>query len=537
MESHLSLLMIAVACCSVFAAEPIYQTDFETDPVQEGWVSGKGNAAQDWREGEAASGRHSLDISRGGWQSPKLSLMPNALYALRVKSKATHPAYWGIRSFTAEDVSLGGVTSGIYRSTVWREDEFVTITPLERAKGGYRIVFWPIEGEVLIDDVSLTPITSKEALRIADRQQEELPKLNFDPDPERWTNLANTMKLLQAGRPLRWVVLGDSVANDLATSLFHMHVERLYPGASITLANSVAGNAGSEYYLEGDRLQSQALKYEPDLVIIAGISHGRKTGPVRELVRRVRQKSSAEVLMVTGQWVNAHYWKRFEEGAEDYWTQNVPIDEKWRADLARTGREDGFCVFNFAAVWDDYIRKSGKPIEWFRRDTSHVSDRGKQVAARIMAAFFKTHGNEKRPVVNTGAARGAGQTTPETRNGPDLPVVAEIVGTIVRVTEPLTAERAEPYLDAYFHVEYRVEQVPAGELKEEQVLTVQQCLKDRKPLPSAKYKAGLRHRLVLTRWNNVPKHDTFLIAPDREQDLDDIRYFPLHLQGEVGEAQ
>ena len=69
MESHLSLLLIAVACCSVFAAEPVYQTDFETDPVQEGWLSGKGNAAQDWREGDAAAGRHSLDISRGGWLS------------------------------------------------------------------------------------------------------------------------------------------------------------------------------------------------------------------------------------------------------------------------------------------------------------------------------------------------------------------------------------------------------------------------------------------------------------------------------------
>ena len=35
------------------------------------------------------------------------------------------------------------------------------------------------------------------------------------------------------------------------------------------------------------------------------------------------------------------------------------------------------------------IARSGKPLDWFKRDAAHNDDRGKQLIAQALAAYFR----------------------------------------------------------------------------------------------------------------------------------------------------
>ena len=54
-----------------------------------------------------------------------------------------------------------------------------------------------------------------------------------------------------------------------------------------------------------------------------------------------------------------------------------------------------------AQVWDlttepcKAISRSGKPLNWFKRDPAHNDDRGKQLIAQTLAAYFRAIPLEK----------------------------------------------------------------------------------------------------------------------------------------------
>ncbi len=517
----LSLMLILIGSASggpATATEAIYAFDFQTDPMEAGWTSEAADQAAAWRHGAGIDGTHCLDISMGLWKSPRLDLPPHTLYMLRFQSKTEHAAYWEVKSIDGEGRQiLGSVCSGVYGSEDWIDNEFAVMTPYQPADGGCFIAFWPIRDEALINTVSLTPATREEALRVADRAYDAMPPLTVALAPDRWTNIPDTILKLHTGRELRMVIIGDSVANDLANSLFHLQVERRYPGTVITVINSVYGSAGAGHYLPEERFMDDIARYDPDLVILAGAHHGRHRESCRTLATRIREDIGAEFLVFTEQWV---YVQRFGNA-----------DRGWDA-FEQASREDGYAVFHLGGHWERYVKETGNPLEWFQRDFIHNNDRGRQIIARLAALYFEPTGNEAIPVIRTGSAL---RPTPAT----DVPVavedappreIAELIGTIVRMSTPITPARAGAYRDAFFHIEYRVDRVISGRLDEARVLTVQPCLTDGHPHPSVAYEIGQRHRLTLTRWDAIPTHETMLVADDVEEDLEAVRYFPSALR-------
>ena len=108
-------------------------------------------------------------------------------------------------------------------------------------------------------------------------------------------------------------------------------------------------------------------------------------------------------------------------------------------------------------------------------DFIHLHDRARQIGARLAALFFAPTGAEKHPLNRAGQVVTGDDPARALRPAADAggpPVVAEIVGTIVRLTDPVTPARAGVYRDAYFHVEYRVERVLRGDVREPIILTV-----------------------------------------------------------------
>jgi hypothetical protein len=54
-------------------------------------------------------------------------------------------------------------------------------------------------------------------------------------------------------------------------------------------------------------------------------------------------------------------------------------------------------LFDLRSAWDEYIRQSPQPSEWFHRDPIHANSRGKQVAGRILLRYFEPRGRSTAP--------------------------------------------------------------------------------------------------------------------------------------------
>jgi hypothetical protein len=369
----------------------------------------------------------------------------------------------------------------------------------------------------------------EDAIAAFDRDE---PVILYRPEPDRWEYLPRTMAALREGRPWRVVVLGDSIANDLYRSDFNRLVNAMYPGAAMQLVPSVHGSAGWDFFLktgdEGneDRIKALVLDHDPDLVVIAGMSN-REVADLRELAGRIRKGGDAEILAVTAAVCQAHYRDTMSPPPEG---EHYPVTSRspLRAAMAQAGHDDGFAVFDMGRIWDAFLWNETRPLEWYTRDTSHLNPRGMAVIGRIMGGFFQplTDTDPSAPVTLvqpdlSGArppatgARDDGEIAPQRDEAAAMPVVAEVVGRIVRVSPLLTLEQIAPYADAFRAVEYLVKRAPQGDVKEDaRIVVIQQILKDRKPTAAARFAPNALHRLTLGLWEDYPNHETWPVSDD-----------------------
>ncbi len=348
------------------------------------------------------------------------------------------------------------------------------------------------------------------------------PVLAIQPEPDRWATLPRTLAALQAGQPWKTVVLGDSIANDLFNSGFHRRINTLYPGAGMTLIQSVHGSAGWHFFTDPDapedRVARFVMDHAPDLVVTAGMSN-RDADDLRELVRRIRAGSHAEILAVSAAVCQAHYRDSLtppEDGGRYPQSPRTPL----RAAMAQVGRDDGFAVYDLGREWDAFLWTLPRPLEWYTRDTSHLNPRGMAVVARLMAGFFQpedTTGSDApvqrllpTPPARTGHMPGAA-------TGNDAPIpVFPARGRIVRVSPVVSADQIAPYTEAFRTVEYAIEHGNAFAVGQ-RIVVVQEILRDLEPQPAAAFRPGDRHRLELIRWEQVEGYETHPLSDALER--------------------
>ncbi len=190
-----------------------------------------------------------------------------------------------------------------------------------------------------------------------------------------------------AGERLRIVMLGDSICNDTSNSLYETLLAERYPGARIEVVTNVRGGTGCQYYKDENRVQEYVLDDRPDLVIIAGISHGYDVDAIRSVVRQIRAGSDCEVLVMTGaisrrDVIEPAFLKSRPAGVA------LDMIERFPGELAALCREEGVEFFDMRRVWDAYVQESYRPLEHFLRDPIHGNSRGKAVLARILGRYF-----------------------------------------------------------------------------------------------------------------------------------------------------
>jgi hypothetical protein len=167
------------------------------------------------------------------------------------------------------------------------------------------------------------------------------------------------------------VILGDSIANDTWRSCFGERLQERLPRTRLELTAVVAGGKGCWWYQHSNRVARYVVPLQPDLLIIAGISHSHDIEGIRKVLREVRAGRPCDVLLCTGPFggvdpTNAEKWTKERTGDPN----------SWHIRLAALAREEKAAFLDVQLLWGDYTRASGKPVDWFKRDPIHANARG-----------------------------------------------------------------------------------------------------------------------------------------------------------------
>jgi len=212
----------------------------------------------------------------------------------------------------------------------------------------------------------------------------QMDPVRYSPPPYRWKNLPRTRKLLADRGTLRVVMLGDSIVNDTSRSCWNLLIEKSYPECKIEKITSVRGSTGCWWYKEPGRVKKFVLDHKPDLVMIGGISHRGDIDSIRDVIRRIRAESDADILLMTGAFGNVdprddNQWQRISDRAHF---------SEYRKGLGLLARKTDAAFLDMEAAWAGYIRKSGKDLDFFKRDPIHANERGEQILGRILESYF-----------------------------------------------------------------------------------------------------------------------------------------------------
>ncbi|MCX5660771.1 MAG: hypothetical protein NTW19_13780 [Planctomycetota bacterium] len=237
---------------------------------------------------------------RGDWRSPTFAVAPDRWHRLRVKASTPGQLFTGVMYL---DVQGNAIAADCYP----RVDDAAGPDGAEtffRGREGSTQAWLTVHppdftSPVKLERVEVAVVEESEVGAWADRSAVGLPPLGFTPPADRFRFLPRTRAALDSGKPLRIVLLGDSIANDTTNSPFDVLLARVRPGVALTIIPSVRSSTGCEYYAQAGRVRSYVLDQRPDLVIIAGASHRWNVEAIRSVVRQIRAGCNAEILLLT----------------------------------------------------------------------------------------------------------------------------------------------------------------------------------------------------------------------------------------------
>jgi len=380
--------------------EPLpYRTHFESDPQAAGWrLAGEGFEGG-WVGDGAGDGPGALALTGGAWRSPRFEVEPHAYYRVRFHARTASRGSWTIQFFRA-----GGelITADVYDAVLpgaegeWTEQVSVIRAHPEAASMHFMMHATP--GGIAINDLSIEPVDAQTARHTLAAIASGAPLPRYQPPQARWTHLAKTRHKLESESSLRIVMLGDSICNDTSNALFELLLERDMPGAQIRVITSVRGSTGCTYYREEGRVERYVLRHDPDLLIIAGISHASRAGAIGDVIDQVRAASGAEILVLNGaitppevirarRYAFAELMARRGEDPADIRRRIAETRERaarFPSELARMCREKEVARFDVRAAWDAYIARTAPGPDALMRDSVHANRIGKQVAGHLL---------------------------------------------------------------------------------------------------------------------------------------------------------
>lgn len=386
---------MGILCMATGCRSKLIRTGFERDPALEGWHPGVFSETRfegAWVKTSPGSGRHGLAVSSGLWESPEWPAVPFAYYRVRFTYKSEHGGYRLVRCRDALAREIGADDHNTLDAAPdWTYGEFYT-----QARDGaatQRVAFGAGGSEFLLGSVRVERVSADEALAAADRLYATMPPVCHEVGPDRWRWLPSTRQALIEGRPLRILLLGDSIANDLGNSCVELLLGRVYPHARITLLRSIRSGSGCGYFRH--HVKEDVIAKDPDLVVIAGISHGCDVAAMRSVVEQTRagMRKPVEFLVLTGaviqpgtSWVSKSREIESPPAAEH---ELAGAETRFYEELVRVRDDVPWATFDMRSAWEDYLTRSPHPRSWYQRDYIHANARGKQVLGRLLLEYFR----------------------------------------------------------------------------------------------------------------------------------------------------
>lgn len=369
---YLSLLLVGGVSSPLEAGLPA-AIDFETPT---GWTVSL-------QSGDTQSG-----LTTAYAHSGSASLMVQGTSALQFTDSGSWNAAPGYVGLTFYSRGAGVPTTRLWYfgqpADTWTKQEYLFSTSLnwgtdiQSANGA----------PVYIDDVHAEYLTSAQAAQWSDNHMNSLPApVHIPLSSDRHVYLPKSMATLQAGGTLNVVTLGDSIVGDTSGSAWTALIERDYPGAKINLTPSVIGGGGAGYYKQEGNVQTYVLAYNPDVVLIGGISNDSAES-VREVIRQIHASSNAEIILMNrAAGPLDHY-----EIADGSWSQTIdPNGTDYRDQLYKVAIEENVGYIDLSWAWQRYLldlAAVGLDENFLKRDALHMNQNGQEVVAHALEQFF-----------------------------------------------------------------------------------------------------------------------------------------------------
>ena len=323
----------------------------------------------------------------------------HSFYLASIWANNPAPELYAVRFFNREG---GELPSDSYGQLDGASGGALHHTPFQarRLSTHARIDVCGTERELSAPRAQVRELDREETLGYMDEGYAALPPLDagfYPPAPERFRYMPRTLARLRAGsvgRHLRVVLLGDSVANDTGNSLFHLLIERQFPGARIDMETSVRGGGGCLYYRDPAALRQNILNFQPELVLIGGISHGNSVEAIAAVIEATRDAIPAAEFLVTNGGIRSHGMTQevWAEPGEKVASADADAHRRelrdFAAKMAAAAPDLNAAFLDTYAAWDRYIAGCGRDARWYQRDYVHANDRGRIILGRSMAGFF-----------------------------------------------------------------------------------------------------------------------------------------------------
>jgi acyl-CoA thioesterase I len=225
-------------------------------------------------------------------------------------------------------------------------------------------------------------INSGRTLEQATESYADMTPVEYAPPEDRFERLPRTAQKLREGGVLKIVMLGDSIVNDTARSGFDRLVDASNPDLRVVKITSVRGSTGCWHYREEDRLQTYALDFTPDLVMIGGISQRDDLEAIRECVLEIQESCESDVLLMTGP------FGRVDPHDASQWDEILNCSDAYSLGLKTLADELDVQFLDIRQAWAEYVRVEERPVEEFKRDVVHANDQGEQILGRILLQYF-----------------------------------------------------------------------------------------------------------------------------------------------------
>ena len=433
----------------------LYTEDFSVDPYSDqtvhGTLSGSG-AESSWQNNNLT-----LRLAPGiTWRSPSLAINPLSYVRLRFRAKldtnillppigvqaynknnltfkSINPsASWNLDPLNAGpsggDLISGDNTSLINLSSQWSEQVFYS-----RVQSNAEQIAIQISGTdtpFFIDDVQLEFVNIRDdvatwADQIWDNRYytpnpPTAPEVHTFISSEQQQRLLRTLTKLHARESIRIVLVGDSIVSDLANSAFDVLLERLFPGASISVVAAVGRGTGIDqwnpindtYPFISSTSQRGTLKFNeavieqrPDLVLLGGISNPANANgyaAFEDVIGKIKAQSTLaylgyqpDILIATGAFGPLGLVSRGWYPSSDL---NATAND-YRGNLLRIANENNTAFFDLAGSWGEYLLaalgttnlaalESPESYNNYWRDATHANTFGKQILGRAFTSFF-----------------------------------------------------------------------------------------------------------------------------------------------------